>query len=532
MIRLSQLRVPPSPGTPDLRAAAAAYLKLPQEEIQGLRILRRSLDARRKEDIHWSYTLALSLPPRQEAKLLRRDRSGRLSPWEERPYIPPRRRGPWEGPPPVVAGFGPAGMFAALALAEAGLRPIVLERGQDVGARTAAVRRFWAGGPLEEENNVQFGEGGAGAFSDGKLNTGVNDPRIPWILQRLWEFGAPEDIRWEARPHVGTDILAAVVCALRRRIAALGGEVRFGHRLESLSQKDGALHAVTVSQGGTAYTLPCRRLILALGHSARDTMEALFALGLPMEAKAFSLGARLEHPQALVDLAQYGRPRGDTLPPADYRLNCRLPGGGGVYTFCMCPGGQVVAAASERDGVVTNGMSLHARDGANANSALLVGVTPADFPFPGPLGGMYWQREIEQRAFRLGGGDYRAPAQRVEDFLARRPGAGPGAVPPTYAPGVAWGDLWAVLPERVAAGMAWSLPELGKKLRGFDLPDAVLTGPETRSSSPVRLLRGQDFQSPGLPGLYPCGEGAGYAGGITSAAADGLRCAEALIGAS
>lgn len=490
---------------------AAEALGVPAEDIAELRILKKALDARRKGAVRWTYTVGVRLCGEAED--------------QETAYGIPRIAPPEKRP--VIAGFGPAGMFAALVLARAGARPIVLERGPDAETRRTRVEAFRAGGPLDPECNVQFGEGGAGAFSDGKLNTGTHDFRIGWVLTQLAAHGAPENILWDAKPHIGTDILMEVVRRIREDVIASGGEVRFNNRLVGLDLRDGAVSAVLAAAPQGEYRLPCDRLILAVGHSARDTFQLLHGLGVPMEPKPFSMGVRIEHRQSAVDLAQYGGERGG-LPPADYALSVHLPDGESAYTFCMCPGGEVFAAASETGGVVTNGMSFHARNGENANAAVLVTLRPEDFPYPGALGGMYWQRDIEKAAFRYGGGDYKAPAQLAGDFLRGRPSAGPRSVLPTYRPGVRWGDLRAVLPERITEVLARALPEFGKKLRGFDAPDAVLTAPETRSSSPVRIIRGEGRCS-AVKGLYPCGEGAGYAGGITSSAVDGMRCAESVL---
>ena len=420
-------------------------------------------------------------------------------------------------------------MFAALLLARAGARPIVLERGPDAQTRSAQIAAFRAGGPFDPECNVQFGEGGAGTFSDGKLNTGVKNERIGWILEQFAGAGASADILYDAKPHIGTDELVTVVQNLRETIIHYGGEVRFGVKVTGLVTEDGRVTGVRAAQGGEEAVIPASCVLLAIGHSARDTFEALHAQGVPMEPKPFSMGVRIEHPQRLVNESQYG-PFADApgLGAADYKLNVRLPDGSSAYTFCMCPGGYVVAAASEEGGVVTNGMSDHARDGENANAALLVTLNPADFPDRSPLGGMYWQRQLEQTAFRAGGSNYCAPAQLVGDFLAKRPSQTLGAVQPTYRPGVTLCELHTVLPERITSVLEQALPELDRKLHGFAAPDAVLTAPETRSSSPVRILRDETRQSQ-LRGLYPCGEGAGYAGGITSAALDGILTAEAVI---
>ncbi|MGI5976268.1 MAG: NAD(P)/FAD-dependent oxidoreductase [Candidatus Limivicinus sp.] len=520
MILVRGLRLSPEEDFSLLRVRAASKLRISPADISEIKLIKRSLDARKKNDIHYVCSAAVSLKT-SEDRVLSRAKGRDVSEYEEFQYKIPKLSSDCR---PVIVGFGPAGMFASLVLSAAGLRPIVIERGQDAVTRKAAIDAFHAGGRLDPECNVQFGEGGAGTFSDGKLNTGIKDRRMSWMLQKFHEFGAPENILYDAKPHIGTDILIDVVQNIRRAVIARGGEIHFCTKMERIIINGGRLEGIELAGQGI---LPCTRLILAIGHSARDSYETLHAQNIPMEPKSFSMGVRIEHLQKDIDMAQYGRERGG-LPPADYSLSVHLPDGSSAYTFCMCPGGQVFAAASEEGGVVTNGMSYSKRDGENSNSALLVTLHPEDFPDKSVLGGMYWQRDIERACYALGGGNYLAPAQLAGDFLRAVPSSGPGAVKPCYRPGVIWTELHGVLPQRITGVLEKALPELGKKLKGFDSPEAVLTAPETRSSAPVRILRGADFES-SVKGLYPCGEGAGYAGGISSAAVDGMRCAEAVI---
>lgn len=522
MILIRGLRLEIGEEITQLRAKAAKKLRVPEGRITELRLVKKSLDARRKNDIHYICSAACSVSG-SESALLARMGGREISEYKRENYSIPHVESEER---PIVVGFGPGGMFAALVLARAGARPIVLERGQEAVRRKAAVDAFRRGGALNPESNVQFGEGGAGTFSDGKLNTGTHDFRMRWMLREFAAHGAPESVVYEAKPHIGTDVLIDVVQNIRREIIALGGEVRFETKFEKIMAENGRVTGVEISRAGERETLSGRYVILAPGHSARDTFENLNAQGIRMERKPFSMGVRIEHRQETIDRAQYGAPRG-ALPPADYALNVHLADGNSAYTFCMCPGGKVFAAASEEGGVVTNGMSYSARDGENANAALLVTLRTEDFPGEGVLAGMLWQREIERAAYRYSG-SYRAPAQLVGDFLENRASTGARSVRPSYEPGVYWGDIRQVLPEKISDVLAQALPELGKKLAGFDAPDAVLTAPETRSSSPVRILRDETLQA-SAAGLYPCGEGAGYAGGISSAAIDGMRCAEAVL---
>ena len=521
LIRINQLKLPLDYAKRPLKYYAAKALKLPETEIISVRLTRRSVDARDKAKVHFTITLDV-----ETARPIRTLPAGCVETEPPKPRVLPPARRPAHRP--MVVGLGPAGLFAGLTLAKMGLDPIVIERGRSVEERAGDVERFWLTGALDTASNVQFGEGGAGAFSDGKLTTGIKDPRCSEVLEELYKAGAPEEILYAAKPHIGTDRLRGVVKNIRNRIIELGGEVHFGCRLTKIITHDGAVAGAVCECGGKTVEFETNDIILAVGHSARDTFEMLYRLGVPMSRKAFSIGARIEHPQTMINRSQYGAAaEHPALGAADYKLSERMPDGRGVYTFCMCPGGHVVAAASENGGVVTNGMSYHARNGANANAAVLVSVNPEDFGGDDPLAGVRFQRKWEEAAYRLACGSYRAPAQLVGDFLKKQASKSCGEVEPTYKPGVEWTDLDRCLPAFAADAMRRALPVFDRRIKGFARYDAVLTGVETRSSSPLRIERNGRCMS-GLKGLYPCGEGAGYAGGILSAAVDGMRCAEAL----
>ena len=529
MLRLTELRLPIDHPPEALPAAIARRLGLLPAELVEFTVFKRGYDARKPERLSFIYTIDLAV--KNEAAVLKKhakDRNIGKAPDTSYHFV---ARAPEQlAARPVVVGFGPCGIFAALLLAQMGFRPIVLERGKAVRERTQDTWGLWRKHVLNPESNVQFGEGGAGTFSDGKLYSQIKDPRFLGrkVMEEFVQAGAPAEILYTAHPHIGTFKLVKVVETLREQIIAMGGEVRFEQRVTGLDIVHGQVRGVQLSDGETIAT---EHVVLALGHSARDTFESLHAQGVFMEPKPFSVGFRIEHPQSLIDRARLGVHAGNPLlGAADYKLVHHAANGRAVYSFCMCPGGTVVAATSEPNRVVTNGMSQYSRNERNANAGLVVNVDPADYggSQENPLAGIAFQRDLESRAFELGGGNYDAPAQLVGDFLAGRPSTALGSVEPSYKPGVKLTDLATALPPYAIEAMREALPAFGRQIKGFDMADAVLTGVETRTSSPLRITRGDDFQSLNIKGLYPAGEGAGYAGGILSAGVDGIKVAEAL----
>lgn len=525
MIRVNNIKLPLDYDDSTIRKKLCRELKLRDSAIKSVSIFRRSVDARKKDDIRFLCSVDVELFGNEDAVI---KRNSNVSKAEKYSYYVPEWKG---GASPVVVGMGPAGLFAGLILAQSGAKPIIIERGRDVDSRTADVNKFWKSGQLDTESNVQFGEGGAGTFSDGKLNTGTKDSRQRKVLEEFVRHGAPEEILFNAKPHIGTDKLKLTVKNIREEIIALGGRVFFETKLTDFDVKDGKISAAVVEKRGKKERIDTDCVILAIGHSARDTFEMLCEKKLPLEQKPFSVGARIEHLREKIDKSQYGSFAGHKrLGAAYYKMNINTEGGRGVYTFCMCPGGRVVNASSEEGRLCTNGMSEFARNDINSNAALLVGVSPKDFQSDEPLAGIRYQRKLESAAFKLGGGGYNAPVQRVEDFLQGRKSTSLGDVKPSICPGYTLSNLGDILPGEISSAMKQGITDMGRRLKGFDDGDAVLTGLETRSSSPVRIIRSSEtLQSLGVGGLYPCGEGAGYAGGIISAAVDGIKCAEKII---
>ncbi len=514
-IIVSNIKAPLGAEKGEIISLAVRSLGLSEQDLISSGVYKISLDARKREDIHSVCSVMLSLKDAEREKLLA-ERSGvrRFEESEPKPVISAEKRSGRV----VVAGFGPAGMFCALMLAENGYKPIVLERGADVDRRTEQVEDFWNGGELDPRTNVQFGEGGAGTFSDGKLTTRIGDPLCRYVLRRLAEMGAPEEILYLAKPHIGTDKLRGVVKNIRERIKSLGGEVRFLTQLESIELSGGNVKSAATDQG----SIDTSALVLAIGHSSRDTFEMLLRSGVFLEPKAFSVGARIEHRQSEVDRSLYGSKAGTpNLPKGEYQLSLRKPDGRAVYTFCMCPGGQVIAAASESGGIVTNGMSGFLRDGENANAALAVSVSKSDFP-AGALGGIEFARQIEQKAYKISG-SFKAPAMTVGALLDGS--KDPPTVLPSYRPGTVSADLTRLFPPFVTEMLREGLGRFSREMRCFGDRGAILTAPETRTSSPVKITRDGSGAAIGTKNLYPCGEGAGYAGGIMSAAVDGIRTA-------
>lgn len=547
MIEVSEIRAKLNEGKDESSCLDVAKREIPRilgchnNEIERLYLHRKSIDARKKSNVHFilSFRVALSDPNREAALVAALSESERKRVRvvdADEPAFPSPRKQPTPSRP-VVVGAGCAGLFAALTLAEAGLKPILIERGDSARRRAKAIQAFLDTGQLDPESNIQFGLGGAGTFSDGKLNTGTKNPAHRLILKTLVDAGAPQNILWDAKPHIGSDILPDVVEHIAARIERLGGTVLYRTKLVDieLSSDDGVrgisvINSTDEQPDPAPERIACSHLVLACGHSARDVFELIDRLGIALARKTFAMGVRIEHMQHDIDRAQYGSAAGHpALGAAPYKLVAHLENGRSLFSFCMCPGGEVVAAASEPERLCINGASLNARAGRNANAALLVNVTPEDLPGESPLAGIELQRACEHKAWLLGGSSWKAPAQLVGDFLVQRPSAAPGKIHPTYPFGVTWTELDQALPSHVIESLRLGIPLLGRKLRDYDRPDAVLTGVETRSSSPVTVLRDKGCRSLSTPGLYPCGEGAGYAGGIMSAATDGIRCAEAIL---
>ncbi len=525
MIRLSNMRLPINYNDEDIRKICAKELRISPKNIEKASLYKRSIDARHKNDIHYVSQIEVFLNT-NEKNIISKCKSAKAAISEKYNYEPVSPGD--KSIKPLIIGMGPAGLFCALIMCQSGIEPIVIDRGSSVDIRTKKVNEFWNNRNLDTECNVQFGEGGAGTFSDGKLNTGTKDTRARKVLEEFVHYGAPYEILYNAKPHIGTDKLKATIKNLRLDLEKMGAKIMFDTKLININCNNNKVQSAVLMQNSKEITIECSHLILATGHSSRDTFEMLYNMGISMEDKAFSVGARIEHLREKIDFAQYGN-LSKQLPAADYKESVHLKDGRGVYTFCMCPGGVVVASQSEKNSVVTNGMSYFKRDNINSNSALLVAVNPDDIKSNKKLKGMYFQRELEKKAFIFGGEDYSAPVQKVGDFLKNQKSKSFGNILPTYRPNVKFAKMDDILPAFVVHGMRQAIPLIDKKLHGFADSDAILTAVESRSSSPIRILRNRDMQSVSIQNLYPCGEGAGYAGGIISAAVDGIKCAEQIL---
>jgi len=519
MIRINNIKVPLDFDFSGLAVYCSKKYKIPLKSIKSVKLVKKSVDARKKSDVH--FIISVDISAQDEKKLLKYGVPTENYEYKIKKCVLEKR--------PVIVGFGPAGMFASLVLAMAGTKPIVLERGQDVDSRCGTVEEFALHGKLNTECNIQFGEGGAGTFSDGKLTTGIKDKRIKWILEQLVKFGSPDEILYLAKPHIGTDNLRNVVKNLREYVISMGGEVHFNSKFTDFEVTENRISQVKYENNSEIHTIDTDNLILATGHSARDVFEMLYSKNISLSQKNFSVGVRIEHKRTNINKAMYGDfAEHPALKSADYKLYVHLPNGRTLYTFCMCPGGTVVPASSEKNRLAVNGMSEFSRNAENSNSALLVNVNTSDYKSDNPLAGMYFQRELEENAFIAGGSDYSAPVISAGEFLfGKEPET---TVKPSYRPNTRKAHPNKYLPDFVCETLKQGIIEMGKKIDGFDSPSAVLTGIESRSSSPVRINRGDDLQSLSVKGLYPCGEGAGYAGGIISASVDGMKCAEKITG--
>lgn len=522
MLIVKNVKVPLESDFTDIKKLFCSLTKTDNPDLTFVKLNKKAIDARKKDMIVFNCSFVIA--SKNEGKLKKHLSKFNVSEYKEKKYVYSTAFSKMR---PIVSGFGPAGIFSAYSLAKAGLKPIVIERGKDIESRKKDVEAFFKGGKLKADSNIQFGEGGAGTFSDGKLNTGINDSRIKEVLNVFYTHGAPENILYDSKPHIGTDILSEVVKSIRTEIIALGGEILFEHKLSGFNIIDSKIHSVKVKNKSGYFDIKCDSVILAIGHSARDTFEILRDTGFEMQPKPFAIGARIEHSRKQIDKAQYGKFHSHpALSAADYKLSCHLENGRGVFSFCMCPGGEVINASSEPKSITTNGMSNSKRDGENSNSAILVNVDVEDYYKGDVLDGMYFQREIEKKAYNAGNGY--PVCQSVGEFLEIENIKSSITIKPTVKPGVTYAKINEVLPDFVTDSIKEALPLFNKKIDGFTHPQALLTAPETRSSSPVRILRNDFFES-NIQGIFPAGEGAGYAGGIMSAAVDGLKCAEAVI---